>query len=248
MGGLAKKMPITFVTFVIGTAALMGLPFVTSGFFSKEAILGAALHGHKGLFVVAAFIVLLTAFYMTRLIVVTFLGEDRSEKAKKAKEVPLLMWLPLVLLAVPSLIAGYEFFYKGMKLSPAFPHHEGPTSIGLIVISAVLLIFGIGMAFWGYKGENSEPMAGNRLARVFANKFYVDEAYAWLIKIFQDGLAGVVNFVDKVVVDGLVARMPAAGALRLGEAMRRLQSGNLQSYGFLFALGAVLVIYLVVFN
>ncbi|MFK5922739.1 MAG: NADH-quinone oxidoreductase subunit L [Verrucomicrobiota bacterium] len=248
MGGLAKKMPITFVTFVIGTAALMGLPFVTSGFFSKEAILGAALHGHRALFVIAAFIVLLTAFYMTRLIVVAFLGEDRSENAKKAKEVPLLMWLPLVLLAVPSVIAGYEFFYKGMKLSPAFYEHEGPASVGLIIASAGLLVLGIGMAFWGYKGEESDPLNGYRVTRWFANKFYVDEAYAWLIKIFQDGLAGVANFVDKVVVDGLVARLPAAGALRLGDAMRRLQSGNLQSYGFLFALGAVLVIYLVVFK
>ncbi len=248
MGGLAKKMPITFVTFVIGTAALMGLPFVTSGFFSKEAILGAALHGHKALFVIAAFIVLLTAFYMTRLIVVAFLGKDRSDNAAKAKEVPALMWVPLVLLAVPSVVAGYEFFYKGMKLSPMSPAHEGPVNVWLIVISAAMLVFGIGMAFWGYRGESTEPMRLNRIAQVFAHKFYIDEAYAWLIKVFQDGLAAFTNFFDRAVLDGVIARLPAAGAFRLGSVMRRLQSGNLQSYGFLFGLGAVLIIYLVVFK
>jgi len=91
-------------------------------------------------------------------------------------------------------------------------------------------------------------MADNRLAQVFANKFYIDEAYAWLIKVFQDGLATFANFFDKAVLDGVVARLPAAGVFRLGDVMRRLQSGNLQSYAFLFGLGAVLVIYLVVFK
>lgn len=252
MGGLAKKMPITFITFVIGTAALMGLPYVTSGFWSKEAILGAALHGHHpGLFVVAAFVVLLTAFYMTRLIVVAFLGSDRSKNAEKAKEVPSLMWLPLVLLAVPSVIAGYSFFYEGWNLGPVFyehTEHEGQSNLGLILISSMLLVFGIGLAFWGYRGETAEPMSSNRVARLFANKFYIDELYARLINVFQDGLAGMVNFFDRAVLDGLVARLPAAGVFRLGSAMRRLQTGNLQFYGFLFGLGAVAVIYLVVFK
>lgn len=248
MGGLAKKMPITFITFVIGTAALMGLPFVTSGFFSKEAILGAALHDHKALFVIAAFIVLLTAFYMTRLIVVAFLGNDRSDNAAKAKEVPALMWVPLVLLAVPSVIAGYGFFYEDLKLSPVFFEHEGPANMGLIAISSILLVFGIGLAFWGYRGETSEPMRLNAVAHIFARKFYIDELYERLIRVFQDGLAAFLNFIDKAVLDGIVARFPAACAYSLGSAMRRLQNGNLQRYGFIFGLGAVVLIYLVVFK
>ena len=248
MGGLAKKMPITFITFVIGTAALMGLPFVTSGFFSKEAILAAALHDHQALFVIAAFIVLLTAFYMTRLIVVAFLGKSRSENAAKAKEVPALMWVPLVLLAVPSVVAGYEFFCKDWGLAPVVFEHEGHASMGLIAISSMLLVFGISLAFWGYRGESSEPMQGNRVAHLFARKFYIDELYARLIRVFQDGLAAFLNFIDRAVLDGIVARLPAATAYRLGSAMRRLQNGNLQSYGFIFGMGAVLVIYFVVFK
>lgn len=248
MGGLAKKMPITFVTFVIGTAALMGVPFVTSGFFSKEAILASALHGHKALFVVAAFIVLLTAFYMTRLIVVAFLGKERSENAGEAKEVPMLMWLPLVLLAVPSVVAGYGFFCENWGLAPVVFEHEGHVNLGLIAISAMLLVFGIGLAWWGYRGESSEPMGLNPVARLLARKFFIDEVYARLIKIFQDGLAAFASFFDRAVLDGVVARLPAAGAFRLGSAMRRLQSGNLQSYSFVFGLGVLLVIYLVVFR
>lgn len=248
MGGLAKKMPITFATFVIGSAAMVGVPFVTSGFFSKEAILAAALDGHKALFVVAAFIVLLTAFYMTRLIVVAFLGKDRSENAAKAKEVPMLMWLPLVLLAVPSVAAGYGFFCKDWGLAPVAFEHEGHANLGLIAISAMLLVFGIGLALWGYRGESSEPMRLNPVARLFARKFFIDEIYARLISIFQDGVAVFANFFDRAVLDGVIARLPAAGALRLGLAMRRLQNGNLQSYGFIFGLGVLLVIYLVVFR
>lgn len=248
MGGLAKKMPITFLTFVIGTAALMGFPFVTSGFFSKEAILGAALHGHQALFVIAAFVVLLTAFYMTRLIVVTFLGTKRSDHAAKAKEVPPLMWMPLVLLAVPSVLAGYQFFCKDWGLAPVFFEHEGHGDAKLIIISSVLLVFGVGMAFWGYRGETEEPMRLNPVAQIFARKFYIDELYGRLIRIFQDGLATLIDFIDKTVVDGLVAQLPAATAFRLGSAMRRLQSGNLQFYSFLFGLGVVLVIFFVVFN
>ncbi len=248
MGGLAKKMPITFATFVIGTAALMGLPFVTSGFFSKEAILAAALHGHKALFVVATFIVLLTAFYMTRLVVVAFLGKDRSENAAQAKEVPKLMWVPLVLLAVPSVLAGYEFFYKDWGLAPVLSGHGGHANLGLIAISAMLLVFGIGLAWWGYRDEGSEPMRLNPVAQLFARKFFIDEIYARLIRIFQDGVAVFSDFFDRAVLDGVIARLPAAGAFRLGSVMRRLQSGNLQSYGFIFGLGVLVVVYLVVFR
>ena len=110
MGGLRKKMPVTFLTFAIGTAALIAVPYVTSGFWSKEAILGAALAEKTGstpLFLIAAFTALLTAFYMTRLVVVTFFGQPRDHGAEHAHEVGMTMKLPLLILAVPSVIAGW---------------------------------------------------------------------------------------------------------------------------------------------
>jgi len=91
-------------------------------------------------------------------------------------------------------------------------------------------------------------MRFNFVARILARKFYLDEIYAWLIRVFQDGLAAFFNFVDKSVIDGVIARLPAAAVFRLGSVMRRLQSGNLQSYTIVFGLGVVLVIYLVVFK
>ena len=159
-----------------------------------------------------------------------------------------MMWLPLVLLAVPSVMAGNALIYKILKLDPILFEHAGGKNEGLAAILLLLSVLGIGLAYWGYRGETSEPMRFHFAARILARKFYLDEMYAWMIRFFQDGLACLFDFIDKSVVDGIVARLPAAGAIRLGSVMRRLQSGNLQSYTFLFGLGVVLVIYLVVFR
>ena len=110
MGGLAKRMPTTYWTFVIGGFSLAGFPFVTAGFWSKDEILADAFaHGHWWVFVVLLISAFLTAFYTMRQISLTFLGDARTERAAKAHESTWTMTLPLVVLSFFAVFAGYVF-------------------------------------------------------------------------------------------------------------------------------------------
>lgn len=240
MGGLAKHMPLTTATFAIGTAALMGVPGL-SGFFSKEAILGVAYEQCGWLFALGACTALLTAFYMTRLFVVAFFGKARSDSAKHAMEVNLLMLIPLALLAILSVVSGYHMVAGRLQAMAVHGHGEGHYTV--MAISIAVVVIGVGLAWVLYRGKDKDPVS----IKVFANKFYIDEIYAGLIKVFQDGLAWVVTGVERIVVDGLVARLPVALAAKLGEKARALQGGHLQSYTFLLGAGVLLAIYVIVF-
>jgi NADH-quinone oxidoreductase subunit L len=246
MGGLAKKMPVTFYTFVIGTAALMGVPYITSGFWSKEGILAAAFpqHGHGSwwLFIMAVATAFLTAFYMTRLVVVTFLGKSRTKHADHAHESPLVMIAPLVILAVFSLISQWSWVYG--PLNAMVPeHHEGTAGKVALVCSLVVLIAGFLTASRLYKGKDKDPLN----IRILANKFYWDEFYAGLVKYGQDRLAWIISGIESIVVDGLTVRLPAALARSSGSVLRRIQSGGLQAYTFVLGLGIVIAVYLAVY-
>jgi NADH-quinone oxidoreductase subunit L len=240
MGGLAKHMPATTFTFAIGTAALIGVPGL-SGFFSKEAILGVAWGECKWLFAIGAFTALLTAFYMTRLFIVAFLGKARSESASHAMEVRLPMLVPLLVLAFLSIFSGYHFLGGPLKAMAVHGHGEGHYTVMGISIAALLI--GVVLAFILYKGKDKDPVN----IKLFANKFYIDEIYAGLIKVFQDGLAWVVTGIEHVLVDGLVARLPAALVAKVGQKARLLQAGQLQGYTFLLGAGVILAIYVIVF-
>src|SRR5215207_7006949 len=106
MGGLGRKLPITFATFSIGVAAIIGVPLL-AGFFSKDAILFLAYENNRAVFLVLAFTAILTAFYMVRLWKLVFLGETRSESSGHAHEPGLAITGPLVVLAILSVIGGY---------------------------------------------------------------------------------------------------------------------------------------------
>lgn len=108
MGGIMKRMKLTSLTFIIGTMALIAIPF-TSGFFSKEAILEAALHKNPVFFWIGGGVALLTTFYMMRVIFVVFFGRERSHSAEHAREVGGVMLIPLLILAVLAVISGYGF-------------------------------------------------------------------------------------------------------------------------------------------
>lgn len=242
MGGLLKKMPITAITFLIGTMALTAVPF-TAGFYSKEGILHAA--HHQPLFWVAAFVALLTTFYMFRLFIVAFLGKPREHGSEEASEVSLIMSVPLVILAVMSFAAPHmaSIFPVPASWSVDFdvmPHFDDPvfwTSIAAFVIGAV-------SAFVIYAGKIKDPIN----ISLFSNKFYFDELYAWIIKIFQDALAAIIHFFDAFIINTIIVGGLSRSAAGLGNVFRRYaQSGSLSGYAFLMAVGALLVIYFAVF-
>jgi NADH-quinone oxidoreductase subunit L len=257
MGGLAKRMKATTLTFAIGTLALMAVPYLVSGFYSKEEILLSTLTAEgepTPFFLIAAFVAFLTPFYMTRLFVVTFFGKARSHGAEEAKEVNNLMLLPLLILSILAIASAFRF--GGIDVPALFKaidpraggHHPDSRAVGLVMgTSFAALLGGVGLAFFLYKGRDTDPLANNALFKIFRNKFYLDELYLKLVRVFQDCVAAIIHFFDEFIINGLLVGGLSRSAAGLGNLFRRMQSGNLQVYSLLFGGGILLVIYLTVF-
>jgi len=245
MGGLLKKMPITGATFFLGYAALIAVPFVTSGFWSKEEILSAAWHHNKALFWIAVFVAFLTTFYMTRLFVVAFLGKTKSDNADHAHEVGPLMYVPLALLAVMALLSATKIGGLDIagSLSAIRPHAHPHDSI-ILIASIGTLVLGLAAGFFLYHGKTKDPLS----VPLFRERFYIDRLYDhFIVKYFQDAFAAIVHFFDELFINGLFVSGISRGAQGLGLLIRRMQSGNLQTYAAFLGAGVLLVIYLVVF-
>ncbi|TAE76286.1 MAG: NADH-quinone oxidoreductase subunit L [Verrucomicrobia bacterium] len=245
MGGLLKKMPITGFTFLIGFLALIAVPG-TAGFFSKEQILEAAHHHDRlsWLFWVAATVALLTPFYMTRLFAVAFLGKQRSKDADHAHEVGPLMFLPLLILAVLGLIAGYPFIAE--KLAPAYekPAHLFHFSGLVPITSVVAVLVGLVAGLVVYLGKERDPIS----VPLFRDRFRIDAFYdGVLVRYLQDAFAAIVHFFDEFLISGLIVGGSARIAEGFGGLFRRVQGGNLQGYAFAFGIGVILVIYFTAF-
>jgi NADH-quinone oxidoreductase subunit L len=255
MGGLAKKIPITFVTFAIATAAIAGLPPL-AGFFSKDEILWFAFASEHGgapwLFAVAAATALMTAFYMFRLLWLTFFGTPRMDEktAHHIHESPWSMTGVLVVLAVLSTVGGFfsiPHFLEGMLPLPAIPpelhHYEKP----LIALSVVIALAGLAAAAWFYSrnGVRAERARTHMqpLYRLLSGKYYVDELYEALlgrpIRWISDRIFLRVG--DRLLLDGTLDGMAttARGAAGL---LARVQTGNLHLYAFLVLGGLVAVL------
>ncbi|WP_035601376.1 NADH-quinone oxidoreductase subunit L [Haloferula sp. BvORR071] len=246
MGGLLKKMPITGFTFLVGFLALIAVPG-TAGFFSKEMILHAAHeygdeHHNMAFFWIAAGVAVLTSFYMTRLFVVAFLGKHRSDDASHAHEVGPLMFVPLVVLAVLAVVGGFKLAHG---LAPATPHGAGEFEVNPIFwVSVGALALGAIPGFLLYNGKEKDPVS----IPFFRDRFKIDDLYDnVIVRYFQNGFAAIVHFFDEFLINGLIV----GGASRLAEGcgglFRRVQSGNLQGYAFVFGLGVILVIYFTAF-
>lgn len=231
MGGLRDRMPKTYWTFLIGTMALCGVPLF-SGFFSKEAILAVALENNILLFLVAVLVALLTTFYMTRLFIVAFMGKPRSSHAEQAKESPAVMTVPLLVLAVPSVLAGY------------FNAHA-PNPL-VLAASLVVVVFGMLVANSVYSGAKADPLPSKLglLAKAVRNRFWFDEVYQWFIDKVQENLAKLADAIDRWVIAGLLVRGTHGTTELAGRVLRLAQTGNLQTYAFWFAAGmAALLIF-----
>ncbi len=254
MGGLKDKLPVTYWTFVIGALALSGFP-LTAGFFSKDELLVASwMSGGLGkvLTVLGLLTAAMTAFYTFRLVFVTFWGESRvdSHHATHIHEPSKTMTIPLLILAVLSIVTGYigipEF------LAPAFPvgeggdHHEGAAAFSIMLTATAMGLLGIAAAYWVYVKSPGLP---DRLAaqwqslyRLSFNKWFVDEAYdRTVVRPTLHAADRLWKRVDVLVIDGAVNGVARAVAWG-GWVTRRLQSGQAQNYALAMTVGAVVIL------
>jgi NADH-quinone oxidoreductase subunit L len=242
MGGLRKKMPVTFWTFLIGGFALSGFPLITAGFWSKDEILSGAFNGsHLVVFVTLALAALLTAFYTMRQITLVFLGQQRTESAGHAQETTWTMTFPLVVLAIFAVSAGWAGIPKafpglggllpdwfGSFLGGMLPEGFEITGSSLIPLLTSLLVSlgGLFAGWWVYRKNLSsekdrleDPLG--KLYSLLKNKYRIDELYEkvfikpsqWYAESF------VYQFLDKEVIDGFIHSL-ARGALGAGVVVR----------------------------
>jgi NADH-quinone oxidoreductase subunit L len=247
MGGLWRKTPITFWTFLIGTLALAGVPPL-SGFYSKDEILLLAIERNPMLFVMAVATAFLTAYYMGREVFVVFFGKPRDYHAyDHAHESPWVMTLPLIFLAALSIIAGW---YSKV---PDFlgPPHEAQRHSSLLTGGLILVpLFGFLVAakiYW--KAEPSDAPVKAALGNLWTlveNKYYFDELYQWIIKYIQGTIAIVCDVFDRWILQRLGIGGLSVGTGLLGRTVRLLQTGSLSGYAFLIGLGVTVIIYYVV--
>jgi NADH-quinone oxidoreductase subunit L len=257
MGALRGKLPTTWKTFLIGTLALSGI-WPLSGFYSKDSILAQAAEHKPILFAVAVFVAALTAFYMFRLLFVVFFGPAKTDGAAHAHESPRVMTIPLIVLAFFSVVGG--FIGIDLFVAKMFPqgeaHHGGwiesllqPFGHNLLAAMFGILaaLVGISIAAACYWNATQDPLATKLgvLSRAMRHRFYFDEFYAWLISITHEALSKLADWFDRWIIAGLGVRGLHGTTEILGRALRMVQTGNLQTYAFLFALGVALVLFFV---
>ena len=250
MGGLREKMPATYRTFLIGTLALCGVPPL-SGFFSKDGILAAAADSHHGnpvLFGIGILAAVLTTLYMGRLVLVAFHGAHRSEQASHAKESPSVMTVPLWVLLVPTLVAGFfpveHMINQTLGLHHAGGHAAAPLAMAFSVLA---LMIGGSVAWSHYAGAGTDPLTQrfSGLSTLLRNRLWMDEIFSGMIAITHEAVSKLAGWVDQKILRGAIMGLFQHGVDILGRGLRLVQSGSLQTYAFLFVVGVALVIYIV---
>src|SRR5947199_258826 len=239
MGGLSRKLPVTFITFAVGALALIGCP-PFSGFFSKDAILALAYERNTPIFATALFTAFLTAFYVIRMLVIVFFGAPRCDIARDSRESPAVMTVPLIVLALLATLGGFAFFARNFLTLPV----EKEVAILVPTLAIVALIAGSGLAIALYCNRAVEPVD----IKLLRHKFYFDEFYNRLIYWTQELVARVSGFFDRWIIDAGAVGGSSRGTWGVGALLRLVQVGNLQAYVFLFGLGIVALIYFAIFR
>jgi NADH-quinone oxidoreductase subunit L len=259
MGGLAPRMLVTTVTFLVGALGLSGVPPL-AGFFSKDEILGAAFHeGHRVLWALLLIGAFMTAFYTFRLVFLAFFGGPRMSKevAHHVHESPPVMTVPLIALAALTVVAGLALGIPSAHgtafarfLHPVLPlreaEHGGALAFALLVLSAAVAVGGVALAWvmYGVRPVRSESIgvATNPLHALLLRKYYVDELYDALFVRPILALAGwCARVFDLGLIDGIVngvAGLMAAWA----QSLRRIQTGFVMNYALGILLGAVALV------
>jgi NADH-quinone oxidoreductase subunit L len=254
LGGLRKKMPVTTITFTIGSLALAGLPFL-AGFWSKDEILhDLQKHGPMWAYVVLAATAALTAIYTTRVVLLTFFGKPKNQQAyDRAHESPPIMTVPLMILAALAIVAGFVT-YTGVGEAlgfvggigevvylPAEGAHRFELDWAFAAGASATAVAGvvIGVAYWW--GDAKRAVAARNWApelhQLFARRYYIDELYQAVINNVVMGASRVVAWFDKKVVNetGVDGATQFIGFL--GYRLKFLQTGRIPNYALGMALG-----------
>jgi len=257
MGGLRKKMPVTYLTFLTATLAICGIP-PFSGFFSKDLILSKAFEQNIFLFVIALAGALLTCFYMFRLLYLVFFGEQRLAGAHP-HESPVIMTFPLIILSqlsifggflnIPAIFggdSGFGNFLRSNFFTDSIQELNRYTDTGIMLTSLLLSILVILFSYRTFVKKIIVPApAGDRIhffERLISNKFYIDEIYS---SVFEKPFGLLSDFLFNKVENSVLG--PAVDGIgkitfKLGELARKLQQGNISFYLFAMAAGILLFI------
>ena len=253
-GGLAKYMPITTITFGLGYLAIIGVP-PFAGFYSKDKIIETAFNagGIQGLIFGGAALLgaIITAFYMTRVMLLTFAGNKRWASDAHPHESPILMWAPMAVLAIGSVASGY-LLYSGKAivnwLAPVVDkdHHEHVEFLPPIVVSALAVaavIIGVTIALLKYRGENSDsaPSDVSIFTRIARRDLLQDDANEFLFMRPGQELTKALVTTDDRVIDGAV-RGVAGVAVGSARGLRKFQSGYVRNYALLILVGAATIL------
>jgi NADH-quinone oxidoreductase subunit L len=264
MGGLKSKLPITFATMLIGTIAISGIP-PFAGFFSKDEILAAAFAHSTTMYVIGVITAMFTSFYMFRMLYLTFYGKFRgtAEQEHHLHESPSTMTIPLIVLAILSIVGGFIGVPKVLGgnhwlehfLAPVFeksaallPKTETSSSVEftLMIASVAGALIALAYAYVRYvkkahvPAEDSEERPG--LVSLSYHKFYIDEIYDWLIRKPLDALSVFFyKVVDLLAIDGLVNGLGKL-SVKSSKGLRLLQSGNVGFYIFMMVAGIIAIL------
>lgn len=251
MGGLRKVMPITFWTMMISTLAISGI-FPFSGFWSKDEILMTAFHQNIPLWVIGSIASIMTAFYMFRLMYLTFFNDFRGTEEQKhhLHESPALITIPLVILAALAAIGGAISLpgnsWLNHYLAPLFAqkshaHHLGATEYTLMAVATLGALIGIGIAYSKYLKKKEIPVAETEvqgLHKVLSNKYYLDEIYmATIVKPIYMLSSFAKKYVEKFISKAVIGLGGATYALSIKG--KKIQNGNIGVYLFAFIFGMV---------
>ncbi|MEO0510142.1 MAG: NADH-quinone oxidoreductase subunit L [Verrucomicrobiota bacterium] len=251
MGGLWKRMPITAFTFLIGILALCGV-YGLSGYYSKDAILIAAGFENNAVAILLTFGALLTAGYMGRLFWIVFLGKPNSEAASHAKESPLVMVVPLIVLAVLSVVGGWLGYWPEvlgetikadkyqLKQFDGYDdmHHR------IVLFGTLAWVIGLTGSFFFYGRGAKEDKLNKVASPVYGflqNRLWFDEVYNFYVTKVQQRFANLTGFFDVFIIKGLMVRGSAGLVGLVGMCSKALHVGNIHSYVYWFLTGLIIL-------
>ena len=268
MGGLKGKLKITFATMLIGTLAISGIP-PFAGFFSKDEILAHVFVQSPAMYTIGVITAMFTSFYMFRMLYLTFYGKFRGthEQEHHVHESPANMTVPLIVLAVLSVVGGFIGVPESLGghhwlehfLSPVFQRSAalltagpsaGQSDIVLMVISVAAALAALGYAYVKYVKNSHVPVSDTEerpaLANLSYHKFYVDEIYDALIRKPLDALSGFLyNAVEKLGIDGIVNGLGKT-TMEASKGLRLLLTGNVGFYIFMMVVGIISILLCIV--